>query len=98
MWCSPVPSAVSPMYMPGRLRTASRPFRTLIESEPYSCGSGICLSASPTATILLNVMSSILDPHWHYDVLEILFRGVADERAGGGIAESALERATRDIV
>ena len=33
MWCSPVPSEVSPMYIPGRLRTASRPFRTLIESE-----------------------------------------------------------------
>ena len=25
MWCKPVPSDVSPMYMPGRLRTASRP-------------------------------------------------------------------------
>ena len=34
MWCSPVPSDVSPMYMPGRLRTASRPLRTLIASEP----------------------------------------------------------------
>ena len=32
MWCSPVPSEVSPMYMPGRLRTASRPLRTLIDS------------------------------------------------------------------
>jgi cytochrome P450 len=27
---------VSPIYMPGRLRTASRPLRTLIESAPYS--------------------------------------------------------------
>ena len=26
-WCRPVPSEVSPMYMPGRLRTASRPSR-----------------------------------------------------------------------
>ena len=33
MWCRPVPSEVSPMYIPGRLRTASRPFRTLMESE-----------------------------------------------------------------
>ena len=33
MWCRPVPSEVSPMYMPGRLRTASRPFRTLMLSE-----------------------------------------------------------------
>src|SRR5258706_11538095 len=30
MWCSPVPSSVSPMYIPGRFRTASRPFKTLI--------------------------------------------------------------------
>src|SRR5262245_2649471 len=33
-WCSPR-SAVSPMYMPGRLRTASRPSRTLMFSAPY---------------------------------------------------------------
>ena len=36
MWCRPVPSDVSPMYIPGRLRTASRPFRTLMLSESYS--------------------------------------------------------------
>src|SRR5471032_2246687 len=36
MWCRPVPSSVSPMYMPGRLRTASRPRSTLIESASYS--------------------------------------------------------------
>jgi len=33
MWCRPVPSSVSPMYMPGRLRTASSPFKTLILLE-----------------------------------------------------------------
>jgi hypothetical protein len=33
MWCRPVPSSVSPMYMPGRFRTASRPFKTLILLE-----------------------------------------------------------------
>ena len=43
MWCSPVPSEVSPMYIPGRLRTASRPFRTLIASEPYSCSASLNL-------------------------------------------------------
>ena len=32
MWCRPEPSSVSPIYMPGRLRTASRPLRTLIDS------------------------------------------------------------------
>ena len=36
MWCSPEPSSVSPIYMPGRLRTASRPFNTRIDSAPYS--------------------------------------------------------------
>ena len=30
MWWRPEPSSVSPMYMPGRLRTASRPLRTLM--------------------------------------------------------------------
>jgi len=33
MWWRPVPSSVSPMYIPGRLRTASRPFKTLILLE-----------------------------------------------------------------
>ena len=32
IWCRPDPSSVSPMYMPGLLRTASKPFKTLIES------------------------------------------------------------------
>ena len=36
MWWRPEPSSVSPMYMPGRLRTASRPLRTLMLSAPYS--------------------------------------------------------------
>src|SRR5277367_6647595 len=40
MWCRPEPSSVSPIYMPGRLRTASRPFRTLMEPAPYSSMSG----------------------------------------------------------
>src|SRR6218665_4018744 len=40
MWCRPEPSSVSPIYMPGRLRTASRPFSTLMESAPYSSGVG----------------------------------------------------------
>ena len=32
-WCNPEPSLVSPIYIPGRLRTASRPFSTFIEDE-----------------------------------------------------------------
>src|SRR6202142_3652415 len=35
MWCRPVPSSVSPMYIPGRLRTASRPLRTWMLSSLY---------------------------------------------------------------
>ena len=34
MWCRPVPSSVSPMYIPGRFRTASSPFRSLMSSAP----------------------------------------------------------------
>ena len=34
MWCRPVPSWVSPIYIPGRLRTASKPLRTLMLSAP----------------------------------------------------------------
>ena len=33
MWCSPVPSSVSPIYIPGRFFTASSPLRTFILSE-----------------------------------------------------------------
>ena len=40
IWCRPDPSSVSPIYMPGRLRTASRPFSTLMEEAPYSFCSG----------------------------------------------------------
>src|SRR5262245_1970128 len=80
MWCRPVPSEVSPIYIPGRLRTASRPFRTLIESDPYSLASGSCFSASPK-----------LDPHRHDDVLEILLGREAEQRAGSGVAEGALD-------
>ena len=34
MWCKPEPSSVSPMYIPGLFLTASRPFKTFIESAP----------------------------------------------------------------
>src|SRR6266850_6044037 len=87
MWCKPVPSEVSPMYMPGRLRTASRPFKTLMASEPYPLASGRCLSGSPT-----------LNPHRHDHILEILLRRVADQRARRRIAERAFHCAARDIV
>src|SRR6185295_4147968 len=87
MWCMPVPSEVSPMYMPGRLRTASRPFRTLMLSESYSFASGACFSASPT-----------LDPHRHDDVLEFGLGGKAHKSAGRSIAEQAFDIAASHIV
>ncbi len=34
-WCRPR-SPVEPMYIPGRLRTASRPSRTVMDDAPYS--------------------------------------------------------------
>ena len=36
MWCRPLPSCVSPIYIPGRLRTASKPSSTWMLSAPYS--------------------------------------------------------------
>src|SRR6201996_8131610 len=51
MWCRPEPSSVSPMYMPGRLRTASRPFSTLIESAPYSSAPVSSCSVSSAISI-----------------------------------------------
>ncbi len=32
MWCKPDPSSVSPMYIPGRFLTASRPLKIFIAS------------------------------------------------------------------
>src|SRR6266700_3402799 len=45
IWCRPEPSSVSPIYIPGRLRTASRPFNTRIDSAPYSTGMECSVSA-----------------------------------------------------
>src|SRR5262249_32801247 len=89
MWCRPVPSEVSPMYMPGRLRTPSRPLTILMASVPYASGRFPFSGASLSATS---------DPHRHDDVLEVFLGGVAEERARGGIAECALDRAARHVV
>src|SRR3954468_1022376 len=105
MWCKPVPSEVSPMYMPGRLRTASSPFRTLIESEPYSeLASGLAELASGLALPSglpesgFSCSDKALDPHGHDDVLEVLLRGIRDQRARRSIAECALDLGARHIV
>ena len=39
-WCSPL-SEVEPIYMPGRLRTASSPSSTWISDAPYSCSTWV---------------------------------------------------------
>src|SRR5205809_3638687 len=67
MWCRPVPSDVSPMYIPGRLRTASRPFKTLIASELYQLAPGRCLAGSHT-----------VDAHRHDDILDLFVLRAAD--------------------
>src|SRR5687767_11041516 len=80
------------MYIPGRLRTASRPFRTLIESEPYSeLGRG-CFSGSGAS------VSATSDPHRHDDVLEVLLGRVGNQRAGGRVAEGALDLGAGHVV
>src|SRR4029450_6498323 len=57
MWCRPDPSSVSPIYMPGRLRTASRPFRTLIASAPYSA---VAVKEGVEASVIRSVTGSSL--------------------------------------
>src|SRR5699024_8493498 len=49
-WCRP-DSLVEPMYMPGRLRTASRPSSTWISDPPYSCSTWVEFSSSSSAII-----------------------------------------------
>src|SRR5512134_3151605 len=89
MWCSPVPSWVSPMYMPGRLRTASRPFSILMLSAVYSP-----LSPLPGGSFLLINCSCVAragsDAHGHDHVLEVGVAGHRDQGAGVGIAEGAV--------
>src|SRR3954470_103432 len=98
MWCRPVPSEVSPMYIPGRLRTASSPFRTLIESEPYSeIASGLAL-ASGLAEPGFSCSDKALDPHRHDDVLEVLLRGIRDQRTRRSVAECAFDLGPGHIV
>ncbi len=46
MWCRPEPSSVSPMYMPGRLRTASRPFEHLDGVGAVFAGQAVEASSS----------------------------------------------------
>src|SRR3990172_7910217 len=113
MWCRPVPSEVSPMYMPGRLRTASRPLSTLMLLSSYSplptcCG--FVLSFIPV--LLLTCVTNLLtlkglapafgqhasDAHRHDDVLEIVVSRNGDQGARVGVAQSTLDLAAVQVV
>src|SRR5712691_8224648 len=78
MWCRPVPSEVSPMYMPGRLRTASKPFSTLILSESYSLSSFSCWFLSVIGSLSVS-RETHLNPHWHNYVFELAVPGYGNE-------------------
>src|SRR5690242_3416354 len=58
-WCRPR-SPVDPMYMPGRLRTASRPSRTWIAEASYAGESGVGTGAAG-ASVGVTVVSSASD-------------------------------------
>src|SRR4051812_27521232 len=87
MWCSPVPSDVSPMYIPGRLRTASRPLRTRMLSESY----GSPLLGGPFLLSSVIFSSTFLDPHRHDYVLEIALARHREQRARVGVPEPAFD-------
>src|SRR5260221_14683594 len=59
MWYRPFQSEVSPMYMPGRLRTASSPFSTLMLSESYWSRGGSFFSASDIYSLLVQIRIGI---------------------------------------
>src|SRR5688572_25016950 len=95
MWWSPVPSLVSPIYMPGRLRTASRPFSTLMLLAPYSF--------APFGSSILSVICCfsfpvrLLDAHRHDHVPVIAAIGEGDQHAAVRVAESAVDGFTPDV-
>src|SRR6185503_4945118 len=90
MWWSPVPSEVSPMYMPGRFLTASRPLRILMLLESYSAAArpfGWVTSGSVAIEFLfLGRPCGALDAHRHHDVLEVVAAGHLHEGARVGVA------------
>src|SRR3990170_3381461 len=90
MWCRPVPSEVSPMYIPGRLRTASSPFSTLMLEESYSP-----LSAGTLGSLISRTAS---DPHRHHDVLEVAPPRQREQRARVGVAERAVDLLAVEVV
>src|SRR5688572_9299384 len=95
MWWSPVPSLVSPIYMPGRLRTASRPFSTLMLLAPYSF--------APFGSSILSLIwcfsfpVRVLDAHRHDHVPVIAAVGEGNQHAAVRVAESAVDGFAPDV-
>src|SRR5437868_12566174 len=52
-WCRPF-SPVDPMYMPGRLRTASRPLRTVMDCASYCAPFALPFPAAPSPAARLS--------------------------------------------
>src|SRR5437667_8502162 len=94
------------MYMPGRLRTASSPLRTLMLLESYSwplgvallCGSVIAAAAlRDLCTWWRKGPETRLYAHRHHDVLVVVAVGHGDEGAGSSVPERQRDVAVREI-
>src|SRR3989338_6725079 len=93
MWCKPVPSFVSPIYIPGRLRTASSPFKTLMLSEVYSLIGGFLIFG------LFHVKHKrLLNTHRYDDITEFLVFRCRHQDAAVRIAERESGSAAADVV
>src|SRR5581483_9611902 len=58
------------MYMPGRLRTASRPSRTVMDAAPYSCGDWLLL-------VGLSSFSIVGKAHVSYQLWALFAHGIS---------------------
>src|SRR5262245_35202402 len=98
MWCRPVPSEVSPMYMPGRLRTASRPLRILMLEESYSSAAPRPLLLGSGSVAIEFLVRALLDAHRHDDVAEVVAPRHLHERARVRVAHREAHGFGIDVV
>src|SRR5690349_10596805 len=91
-WCRPR-SPVSPMYMPGRLRTASSPSRTLMFSAPYSgaCASPLLIAVDCRSRTQNYTAAGSGLPH-----SDRLPRGVSESHRHEDVRERGVLRAVHD--
>ena len=68
------------MYIPGRLRTASKPFKTLIECAPYSKGSSSIVTGLATFFATRHPKISCYIAYTTYYRVESLFEDDCDNR------------------